>query len=207
LFPGCYDRYEFNIQGVMGSVVLIEPKTAAPGRPWVFRVGFADRNAVVDQALLAKGFSIVTGPASFNSDSMRLDDWNATYRLFADNGFSKKPVLEGAGGAAGEAYGWAINNPDKVSCIYGENPVMRTSFSRAQPLDNLGSLAKAGIPLLHVCGSLDPGLTEYTNVVKKRYKELGGRMTVIVKEGEGHYPTAPRDPKPVVDFIMQASSK
>ena len=38
-------------------------------------------------------------------------------------------------------------------------------------------------------------------VVEKRYKELGGQITVIVKEGEGHFPTAPKDPKPVVDFI------
>jgi hypothetical protein len=28
-------------------------------------------------------------------------------------------------------------------------------------------------------------------------------MTVIVKEGEGHFPTGPKDPKPVVDFILQ----
>ncbi len=27
-------------------------------------------------------------------------------------------------------------------------------------------------------------------------------MTVIVQEGQGHYPTAPKDPKPVVDFIV-----
>jgi hypothetical protein len=31
-------------------------------------------------------------------------------------------VLAGAGGAAGEAYAWAIENPEKVSCIYAENP-------------------------------------------------------------------------------------
>ena len=39
-------------------------------------------------------------------------------------------------------------------------------------------------------------------MVEKRYKELGGQITVLVKEGEGHYPTAPKDPKPVVDFIL-----
>jgi hypothetical protein len=27
---------------------------------------------------------------------------------------------------------------------------------------------------------------------------------VIVKEGEGHYPLAPKDPKPVVDLIMKS---
>ena len=26
---------------------------------------------------------------------------------------------------------------------------------------------------------------------------------LIVKEGEGHYPLAPKNPKPVVDFIIE----
>jgi hypothetical protein len=55
--------------------------------------------------------------------------------------------------------------------------------------------------VLHVCGSLDPGLNEQTRVVEKKYNELGGQITVIVKEGEGHFPTTPRNPKSVVDFI------
>jgi hypothetical protein len=44
-------------------------------------------------------------------------------------------------------------------------------------------------------------LESQTRVVEKRYQELGGKITVIVREGEGHFPTAPKDPKPVVDFI------
>ena len=111
--------------------------------------------------------------------------------------------MEGAGRAAGEAYAWAIENPDKVSCIYGENPVLRSHMSKTQPLDNLAPLAKAGVPLLHVCGSLDPVLNDNTRVAEKRYKELGGQITVIVKEGEGHYPLAPKDAPPVVEFIIK----
>ena len=113
--------------------------------------------------------------------------------------------MEGDGGAAGEAYAWAIENPDKVSCIYAENPVMHSNVAKTQPLENLAPLAKANVPLLHVCGGLDPGLAGNTRVVEKRYQELGGKITVILKEGEGHYPLAPSDPKPVVDFITKAT--
>ena len=112
--------------------------------------------------------------------------------------------MEGAGTAAGEAYAWAIENPDKVSCIYGENPSLHSLMSKTPPLDNLAPLAKAGVPLIHVCGSLDPWLNDQTRVVEKRYKELGGQITVIIKEGEGHYPLAPKDPKVVVDLITRA---
>ena len=46
------------------------------------------------------------------------------------------------------------------------------------------------------------GSNDQTRVAEKRYKDLGGKITVIIKEGEGHYPLAPKDPKPVVDFII-----
>ena len=75
------------------------------------------------------------------------------------------------------------------------------SPSKTQPIDNLAPLAKAGVPILHDCGSLDPWLKDNTRVVEKRYKELGGKITVLVTEGEGHFPVSRKDPKPVVDFI------
>jgi hypothetical protein len=87
--------------------------------------------------------------------------------------------------------------------IYGENPALRSLMSKNSPLDQLAALAKAGVPLIHVCGSLDPWLNDQTRVVEKRYKELGGPITVIIKEGEGHYPLAPKDPKAVVDLITR----
>ena len=125
----------------------------------------------------------------------RCKSWNAVYDLLTGHGFSKKPVLEGAGGAAGEAYAWAIANPDKVSCIYAENPVLRCTMTKAQPLDNLAALAKAGVPVLHVCGSLDPMYASQTREAEKRYKELGGSMTVIVQEGRRTLPDGAEGPE------------
>ena len=76
-------------------------------------------------------------------------------------------------------------------------------MSKTPPLDNLAPLAKAGVPLFHVCGSLDPWLATQTRVVEKRYKELGGPITVVINEGEGHYPLAAKERQPVVDFIVK----
>jgi lysophospholipase L1-like esterase/pimeloyl-ACP methyl ester carboxylesterase len=201
-FADCYDRYAFDLPGVEGTITVIAPKTPAPGKPWVFRADFVNREAAVDLALLAKGFHIVTGPVPYNADGPSLAHWNTVYKHLTGHGFSAKPVLAGAGGAAGEAYAWAIANPDKVSCVYGENPVLRSRLAQP-PLDNLGPLAQAGVPLLHVCGSLDPWLESQTRVAEKRYKELGGSITVILKEGEGHYLLASGDPRPVVEFITE----
>ncbi len=203
LFGECYDRYLFELPGTEGGVNVICPKTPAAGNPWVYRAGFVERDAVVDLALLAKGFHIVTAPMGYNYDGPQPNQWAAVYQHMVKNGFSAKPVIEGAGGAAGEMYVWAVANPEKVSCVYAENPVLHGNIARQQPIDNLAPLAKAKVPLLHVCGSLDPAFATQTQVVEKRYKELGGEITVIVKEGEGHYPLGPKDPKPVVEFHPQ----
>ena len=207
LFTECYDRYQIDVANVEGATTIITPKTPAPGNPWVFRADFVDRDDAVDQALLAKGFYIVTGAVPYNFDGPVVAQWNLIYKHLTAHGFSTKPVLAGAGGAAGEACAWAIENPDKVSCIYAENPSMHSNLSKIPLLDSLDLLAKAGVPLISVCGSLDPGLKDNTQVVEERYKKLGGKITVIIKKGEGHYPLAPQDPKPVVDFITKISAK
>ncbi|HTU92888.1 MAG TPA: hypothetical protein VMF69_22600 [Gemmataceae bacterium] len=124
-FPGSYYRYELRLEGITGAVTVIVPKREAKGKPWVFRADFLTGDAAIDLALLSKGFHIVTGPVPTNSDGPVLQQWNAVYKYLTDHGFSRKPILEGSGGAAGEAYAWAIANPDKVSCIYGENPLLR----------------------------------------------------------------------------------
>jgi pimeloyl-ACP methyl ester carboxylesterase len=202
-FTKSFDRYEFRLEGIKGAVAIITPRTAARGLPWVFRADFVGRDAVIDLALLARGFHIVTGPVPTDTNGPVLQQWNTVYQYLVGHGFSKKPVLEGAGGAAGEAFAWAIENPDKVSCIYSENPILRSKMSTTQPLDALARLARAGVPLFHVCGSLDPWLESQTRVAERLYKKLGGSITVVIKEGEGHYPLAPTNRQAVVDFILE----
>ncbi|MDR1115335.1 MAG: alpha/beta hydrolase, partial [Tannerella sp.] len=183
-----------------GSVSVFVPKQVAPGNPWVYRCDQLDGNSSVDLELLAKGFHIVVGPVPYNADGLLLNHWNIVYNHLTEKGFSAKPVLAGRGAATGEVYVWAIENPDKVSCIYGENPILRSSLAKVQPMDNLAPLAKAGIPIIHACGSLDPNLKTQTNEVKKRYS---GKMTIISDAGRGHYPIEPNDPVKVAKLIAQ----
>jgi hypothetical protein len=196
-FTECYDRYDGNNPGTfrLDGISIIVPKTVAQGKPWLFTGDPIERNSTVEQALLAKGYYIVIVP-------MEQKRWDNTYKLLVDNGFSSKPAMKGTGPKAGEAYAWAIANPDRVSCIYARNPLMHSLMAKSPPIDNLSPLAKAGVPVLHDCGSLDPLLNDQTRVVEKRYKELGGQITVIIRKGEGHFPLSPKDPKTVVDFIL-----
>jgi pimeloyl-ACP methyl ester carboxylesterase len=206
-FTPCYDRYDKNLRSqfeVKGMTLLV-PKKEAAGKPWVFRADRIGRDATaLDLALLAKGFYIASAPVTGGGPAKK--EWDAIYKDMTEHGFSKKPAMEGAGAGVGEAYAWAIENPDKVSCICGENPALRTIMSGRQEkkalVDDLAPLAKAGVPILHVCGSLDPWLERDTRVAEKKYKELGGNFTVILRPDEGHFPIGPVDPTPAVDFIV-----
>src|SRR5207253_6403266 len=202
-FVECYDRYDEKTSSQWGltGVAIIAPKSLAPGKPWVFRADAITRDAVIDQALLARGFHIVIPPLTAQSGAVRTQ-WNAAYQLMIGHGFSKKPVMEGTGTAAGEAYGWAIENPDKIACIVGRNPALRSLMSKSSPLENLSPLAKAGVPLLHVCDRTDPWFKDQTKVVEQRYKELGGEITVIINEDDRHPPAAVADERRAVEFMV-----
>src|SRR5258708_29665949 len=90
---------------------------------------------------------------------MTQKQWDDAYKLLVDNGFSKKPVLKGIGPKAGEAYAWAVADPDKVSCIYARNPHMKSLMAgKQQPSANPSAFAEAGVPALHDCGAPGPPL-------------------------------------------------
>lgn len=204
-FP-CYGRYSFSLAGVEGAATVIAPESPAAGMPWVFRADPVGRDAAVDLALLSRGFHLVTGPVPYNKDGPVPAHWDKVYEHLVSLGFSRKPVLEGAGGAAREAYVWATANPDKVACIYAENPFLGAAHGETPLLERLPALASSGVPLLHVCGSLDPAFPTSTRAIEKQYRELGGRITLLVKEGHGHYPLAPTDVAPVIEFILRSTS-
>ncbi len=201
-FIECYDRYDETTSSQWGltGLSVIVPKTVAQGKPWVFHADAVNRDAAIDQALLARGFHIVIPPLTAQSGAVRTQ-WNNAYELMTNHGFSKKPVMEGTGTAAGEAYAWAIENPDKVSCIFGRNPALRSLMSKISPLENLAPLAKAGVPLIHLCDKTDPWFDEHTRVVEQRYKELGGQMTIVTNANDARAPLASSDRNRVVDFI------
>jgi hypothetical protein len=202
-FVECYDRYDETTSSQWGliGISVIVPKSTAPGKPWVFRADAITRDAAIDQALLARGFHIVIAPLTTQSGAVRTQ-WNNAYQLMVDHGFSKKPVMEGTGTAAGEAYAWAIESADKVTCIVGRNPALRSLMTKSSALENLEPLAKARVPLLHVCDKTDPWFNDQTKIIEQRYKELGGEITIIVNENDARSPLAPAILTRTVDFII-----
>jgi fermentation-respiration switch protein FrsA (DUF1100 family) len=106
--------------------------------------------------------------------------------------------------------GWAVENPDKVSAWAGIYPVSNIAsypgiqraapsyrLSEAEftgqlvlhnPVDRLGALAKAGVPLFAIHGDSDKvvPLELNSSLLKERYKALDGVMELLVPPGQGH---------------------
>jgi len=78
LFTECYNRYEIEITNVDAFINNYRAEDCGTRKTWVFPVRFRHLDAVVDQALLAKGFYIVTGAVPYNSP-MDCADFNGTH--------------------------------------------------------------------------------------------------------------------------------
>jgi pimeloyl-ACP methyl ester carboxylesterase len=118
-----FERFDFQVAGK--DVLVVAPKNAAPGRPWVWQGEFFGHKPNPDIALLGRGFHLVymTDPDMLGCPDA-VAHWNALYKeLVTEYHFSRKPALEGLSRGGLYVYNWAAANPDKVSCIYGDAPV------------------------------------------------------------------------------------
>lgn len=111
-----FQRHTFKIDGCIAWVV--EPKQAAPGRPWTwcmeFPDAFTDRTGVPQ--LLEKGFfhvHIKVGNTFGCPDAVK--HCNAFYQAITAQGLAKKGTLIGLSRGGLYAYNWAARNPDKSS--------------------------------------------------------------------------------------------
>ncbi len=72
------------------------------------------------------------------------------------------------------------------------------------PIYTCVNVAKAKIPVLHVCGDSDKVVPyeENTGLLVKNFEEAGGKIELIIKKDVGHHPHCLENPKPIVDFIL-----
>ncbi len=127
--------------------------------------------------------------------------------IYIDNGvcdFKSWPggklVADNASKGDGDAKQWQLTLQ-----TYGFKSDAEALAYRGNPIDILEPLAKAKVPLLHVCGAVDTTVpyAENSEIVKTRYEQMGGKIQVILKPSLGHHPHGMEDPTPILDFIQQ----
>ena len=80
---------------------------------------------------------------------------------------------------------------------------------KGNPLDYAEQIAKAGIPIISVCGDADDTVpfAENTKLFAEKYTAAGGKIEVITKPSVNHHPHSLKDPKPIVDFLLKNARK
>lgn len=225
-------RYDFVYDGRAATVV--RPEHPAPGNPWIWRPAFFGAFASLDKALLARGWHIAYCDLTHLYGSPRAVELGTRFWQFMHEecGLAAKVVVEGLSRGGYFAFSWAAANPDKVASLYVDAPVCDiTSWpGRKQPelwngflkewgvadsevdstfrgnaLYQLPALAKAGIPIIGVCGDSDVTVPYEENFrpVRDAYEQMGGTVETIVKPGCDHHPHSLDDPTPIIDFIYR----
>jgi len=92
---------------------------------------------------------------------------------------------------------------DRLKKVYQFND-KEALKSQLNPIQQLEALAKAKIPLLHVCGAADDvvPIEENSLLVQQKYKALGGSMTLITKPHCNHHPHSLEDPTRIFNFVL-----
>jgi lysophospholipase L1-like esterase/pimeloyl-ACP methyl ester carboxylesterase len=104
---------------------IVFPKRANSLHLWVWRARFWGHEPQTDIALLERGFHIVyCDVAELFGNAMAIRYWNQFYDWLQEAGFAKKTVLEGMSRGGVYIYNWAAVNPEKIACIYADNPVL-----------------------------------------------------------------------------------
>lgn len=119
--------------------------------------------------------------------------------------YGDAPVLDFKSWPAGK--GRSKGSPEdwqRLLQVYGFTQTAALKY-KGNPVDQAKPLAKAGIPVIIVCGAADTvvPVAENTTIFEKRYRKYGGMITVISKPGVDHHPHSLKDPTPIVDFLLQ----
>jgi len=176
--------------------------------------GHPSGNAKIDAAyqLLTTeyGFSKQCSMASMSRGTLSLFTWASVNpkkvsSIYVDNGvcnvdsWPAGKLVPGSGSVgSGDARSW-----EGMKKVYGFTTDQQLLDAKVSPIDKLEPLAKAGVPILMVCGNKDTAVPYEENdaIMAERYKKLGGSIEVVI-ENKGHT-HGMIDPTPVLEFIKR----
>ncbi|MFT6864087.1 MAG: lysophospholipase L1-like esterase/pimeloyl-ACP methyl ester carboxylesterase, partial [Akkermansiaceae bacterium] len=120
-----FDRHDFQLPKTGAKATLVIPHTAAKGQPWIWRARFWGHQPALDLALLDRGYHLAyvnVGNLYGNKEAMARGE-ELHEILTTKFKLSQKPILEGMSRGGLFIFNFAAKHPDKVTAIYGDNPV------------------------------------------------------------------------------------
>ena len=207
----------FSVQGHTAFLILPSRVAVSNQTPWVWYAptlsnlpGAEERwmfQKFTDAGIAVAGIDV--GESYGNANGRAL--FSALHEeLVIKRGFSKTPCLLARSRGGLMLYNWAVEHPSWVACVAGIYPVcnlrsypgikracgaygmteeqLDATLTEHNPIDRIGSLAKAQVPIYHIHGDSDTTvpLEQNSGELARRYQQLGGVMTLNVIKGQGH---------------------
>ena len=160
------------------------------------------------ESLTRAGFSATPAMEGFSRGGVYVYRWAVANPARIACVYADAPVLDlkswpgGKGKGPGSPEDW-----EQFKRAFGLKTDEEALVFRGNPIDLAPEIARAGFPMLHVCGGSDElvPIEENTDVFEKKILEAGGNITVIRKPGIGHHPHSLANPQPIVDFVLSAT--
>lgn len=194
------------------------PRKPGPEEKWMFQ-------QFLDAGIAIAGIDVGESYGSPKGRTL----YSALYNeLVQKRGFAKKACMLARSRGGLMLYNWAAEHPSSVACIAGIYPVgdlrsypglkkacgaydmteeqLAAKLAEHNPIDRLEPLAKAHVPIYHIHGDSDLGvpLEKNSAELEKRYRQLGGEMTLNIAKGQGHsYWTGFFQCQELVDFVIK----
>lgn len=107
------------------SCKIVEPNQVLTGKKWVWKAEFFEAFPKFELEMLKRGYYLCymnVGNTFGCPSAMRHFDKFYEALVFGE-GFNPKPIMLGLSRGGLYIYNWAAKNPDKVKCLYADNPV------------------------------------------------------------------------------------
>ena len=124
--------------------------------------------------------------------------------------YADAPVLDGTSWPGGKGKGVGSDDDwEMFKKMYHITSEKALVGFKGNPIHKTASIAKAGFPMMHVCGEADKvvPVNENTRLFEQKIKEAGGHISTIYKADVGHHPHSLENPTPIVDFILRATNR
>ena len=118
-----FERFDFELEGI--PCIVVKPEKINPDNPWLWRARFFNAFPNLDIVMLKEGWLLAyidVANLYGSEEAMRRFDLFYDF-LTGEYGLAAKPVLEGFSRGGLPVFNWSCRNPEKVSCVYADNPV------------------------------------------------------------------------------------
>lgn len=228
--PKWHEQYRHDRFEVEGrSCIVVHPTGARNGR-WIVRPAFLGAFPSVDEALLAKGFTVAYCDVTHEYANPRaVADFERFYHEVRGRyALAERFIIEGFSRGGFFALTYAIQHPEQIESVYVDAPVcdLESWPSKREeklyadavrrweaagssleahhddPIRHFGRIVEAGIPVIVCYGGADE-IVPYEENFGRIAAIYGRHVRLIEKPDCGHHPHSLENPRKIVRFLVK----